>query len=75
MRYNFSYIDVYIMVKIKSKNQSGGITAHNVNIGNFQTTEKKTFSFFEVVAIVLGIPASIVTLLQYFEIIDVSQWF
>ncbi len=66
------------MVKIKSKNQSGGITAQNVNIGNVQTTEKKTFSFMGflgVVGTVIGIPASIVTLLQYFEIIDISKWF
>ncbi len=62
-------------INIKSKNQSGGVTAQNVNVGNFEPfsmiqSPKKEGKLKAVIWWVfglLGAAAAIVTVLTYFQ--------
>lgn len=61
------------MVKIKSKNQSGGITAQNVNTsnGNFNINspqKKSGKKFWKIIITIIFVLAAIVAILEYFKI-------
>jgi hypothetical protein len=60
-------------IKITSKNQKGGITAHTVsNNDNFvfsnKTKEKKKSNAILIIGGIIAFLASLVTILQYFNI-------
>jgi hypothetical protein len=55
-------------INVTSKNQSGGITASDVSFSDFNSPKHKRKSTWKTIIIIIGLIASVVTILAYFNI-------